>query len=247
MLRCPRLWILCVLTLLASDALAQDSPLTPLSRDATDPTLPVDRGRGVVGFSLKPQPAGTVDSLAVRRLPTPGAPIIAYFLQQTLPESSPYVLTGLPGLTPNLVEFGYEILGLPLDSLTPDSGWARVIYAFDAGRRPQWGWIALDTAAARVVLWTGFLPTQDLYLADSVPWTFVDQPGGTPLPFAEPADPNDYVLHPVAARGDWLQVRVVVPGDTCQDPQPGARTLVGWVRYLDASGRPRVWFYPRGC
>ncbi|HXI22133.1 MAG TPA: hypothetical protein VNH46_13655, partial [Gemmatimonadales bacterium] len=174
MLRCTRLWILGILALLARDALAQESPLRPLTRDETDPTLPVDRGRGVVGFSHEPQAGGRVDSLTVRRLPTPGAPIIAYFLQRALEDSSPYVLTALPGLTPNLVEFGYEILGLPLDSLPPDSGWARVTYAFDAGRRPQRGWIALDTAAARLVLWTGFLPTQDLFLADSVAWTFVD-------------------------------------------------------------------------
>jgi hypothetical protein len=237
-----------LLALLAAPVRAQQTPpFQPLPWVGYEPTAPMDRGRGVVAFSHEPTTLGVVDSLPIHREPARTAPITGYFLQRVQEDSSPYVLTAPAGLTANLLEFGYEVIGLPVDSLKPDSAWARVVYAFDPDRRPQFGWVALDSAAARVVLWTDLLPTQDLFLTDSAPWAFTDQPLGSPVPVAPPPEPHGYVLHPLTTRGPWLQVRVVVPSDMCEDPQPGARSVVVWLRYLDSAGRPRVWFYPRGC
>jgi hypothetical protein len=248
MLPFPSRPCLVLLALLAAPVRAQQTPpFAPIPWVGYDPAAPLDRGRGVVAFSHEPTTPGVVDTLAIHQQPTAGAPIAAYFLQRVQEDSSPYVLAAPAGLTANLLEFGYEVLGLPVDSLEFQSAWARVIYGFDTARQPQFGWVALDSVVSHMVLWTDLLPSLDLFLADSVPWVFTDQPGGAPLPFPAPPGPHDYVLHPVATRGPWLQVRVVIPSDMCEDPAPGTQTAVGWLRYLDQAGRPRVWFYPRGC
>lgn len=241
------LGLIVLLGLLAGPVQGQRPPhLEPLPWDSYNPGAPLDRGRGVVAFSRDPR-LGVVDSVAIRRGPGLEAPVVALFLQRAQEDSSPYGLQGPAGLTANLVEFGYEILGVPIDSIDSEAGWARVIYGFDAARGPQFGWVALDPAVVRPVLWRDLLPSQDLFLGDSVPWAFADRPNGSPIAFAPPLDPGDYVLHPLRVQGPWLEVRVVVPGDTCRDPVPGNRTVVAWIRYLDRAGRPRVWFYPRGC
>lgn len=43
-----------------------------------------------------------------------------------------------------------------------------------------------------------------------------------------------------------MRVRPVAPSDYCDDPEQ-PRTAELWVRYLDHTGRPRVWYYTRGC
>jgi hypothetical protein len=236
------------LALVATRAEAQlPPPLQLLPWLGADPRSPMDRGRGVVAFGHEPVSSDVVDSLAIRALPAPGAAVLGYFLQRSQPNTSPYALAVRAGLTANLVEFGYEVVGVPIDSIEPRGAWARVVYAFDAARQPAFGWVGLDSASARMVLWADFLPTQELFLVDSVPWVFSDRPLGSPIPIAAPPSPGDYALHPVTTRGAWLQVRVVVPSDVCQDSQPRARSVTGWLQYLDARGRPRVWFAPRGC
>jgi hypothetical protein len=243
-----RLGLLVLLVRLAAPVQAQQvPPLSLLPWLGNDPAAPMDRGRGVVAFSHEPSAIGVVDSLPIRILPARGAPVQAYLLQRAQTDSSPYALIAPSGLSANLLEFGYEVVGLPVDSLDPELAWARVIYAFDATRHPQLGWVALDTATVRLLLWSDFLPTQDLFLADSVPWAFADQPEGSPIPIPPPRDPRDYILHPLMTRGPWLQVRVVIPSYTCQEPQPVADTALAWLQYLDSAGRPRVWFYTRGC
>jgi len=239
---------LVALALLATPGEAQQSqPLQLLPWLGYDPRAPMDRGRGVVAFGHEPASSGAVDSLAIRALPARGATVHAYFLQRSQANTSPYAVALRAGLTANLVEFGYEVVGVPIDSIEPVAAWARVVYAFDAARQPEFGWVDLDSAAVRLVLWGDFLPTQDLFLVDSVPWVLSDRPLGVPIPMPAPPSPGDYALHPVTTRGSWLQVRVVAPSDVCQEPQPRAQTVTGWLRYLDSRGRPRVWFAPRGC
>jgi len=236
------------LALVATPAEAQQPPpLQLLPWLGYDPRAPMDRGRGVVAFGHEPASPDAVDSLAIRALPARGATVRAYFLQRAQANTSPYALALRPGLTANLVEFGYEVVGVPIDSIEPQAAWARVVYAFDAARQPEFGWVGLDSEAVRTVRWADFLPTQDLFLVDSVPWIFSDRPLGSAIPIAAPPSAGDYALHPVTTRGPWLQVRVVVPSDVCQDPQPRAQSVMGWLRYLDSRGRPRVWFAPRGC
>jgi hypothetical protein len=226
---------------------AEAPPLEVVPWLGYDTAAPLDRGRGVVAFSEQPTSLGQVDSLPILASPAPGAPIQACFLQRFQEDTSPYALAAPPGSTSNLVEFDYEVMGLPVDSLGPKAAWARVVYAFDGERRPRLGWVSLGPPAVRLVLWADLLPSRDLFLLDSVPWEFSDRPLGSPIPFAAPPSPHDYALHPLTTRGAWLQVRIVVPSDVCVEPQPGVRTAVGWVRYVDARGRPRVWFSPRGC
>jgi hypothetical protein len=74
-----------------------------------------------------------------------------------------------------------------------------------------------------------------------------ETPGGAVTPFPVPVGPDDdYIMWAEEARGEWLRVRVVSPADYCAEPgSPGVWR--GWIRYLREDGRPRVWYYTRGC
>jgi hypothetical protein len=39
----------------------------------------------------------------------------------------------------------------------------------------------------------------------------------------------------------------VTPSDACGEEPGAVRDTVAWVRTVDDRGRPRVWYYTRGC
>ncbi|MGE0354754.1 MAG: hypothetical protein AB7Q69_16180 [Gemmatimonadales bacterium] len=234
--------------LLATGLGAQEpAVMRPLAWRGYDPTAPLDRGLGVVAFRRAPVEPGVADSLRILAAPRAGAPVRAWFVQQFRGDSFPYGVAALAGASANLVEFEYEAVGMPIDSVGAGTDWARVVYGFDANRRPLLGWVSRDSSLTRSIMWADFLPQRNLYLLDSVHWAFADGPGGEPVGVPTPSSPGDYALYPMRVSGSWLQVRIVVPSDTCEDPEPEPRTAIGWLRYLDPRGRPLVWFYPRGC
>ena len=80
---------------------------------------------------------------------------------------------------------------------------------------------------------------------------FHEAPEGPAAPFPLPppgsgGPPGDYILWPLERAGDWMRVRAVTPSDYCADP-PAPREDTLWIRWRGASGRPRVWFFTRGC
>jgi hypothetical protein len=173
------------------------------------------------------------------------------------------------------LEFSYEEVGLPIDSLATDpragddrragaraampgseplsrqdlSGWARVVYGYLSGDR-LFGWVRLQPRYA-VTLWPDALPTHVLFFADSIPFRIHATPGGDVVRFPLAYDPPgsnrvDYIMHPLETDGPWMRVRAVTPSDYCADP-PTPRDTTGWIRYLDDASRPRVWYFTRGC
>ena len=216
-----------------------------------------DRGRGVVALAAVEggapgrAPAATprVDSLVFRSRPDPGAPVVGLLLVRTdtmMPEGGWQYAVAAPALAkPNLVEFGYEESGVPVDSAAEGGRWLRGLLGTDSAGRWLTGWTDARDAGVAHRWWAEHLATQPLFALDSARLRLAAEPGGPSL--AAPGD--DYILYGAdSVRGRWLLVRLVAPSDYCTDVDSGARREQRlWVEYLDARGRPRVWYHSRGC
>jgi hypothetical protein len=206
---------------------------------------PVDPGIGVLAFPAfydHPRPA---DSLALHHRPDAERPA-GYFVVSTDSLTQAFALEWPAPLTTNLIEFEYEIPGLPIDSFSPDRRWARVIPGFGPDARPVYAWARVGAGSSRLVVWAEQLSQHDLFFRAGVEPAFFDAPEGRPAAFPLPAEGHDYILHPLETQGPWLRVRAVTPSDMCADPE-SPRSAELWIRSLDASGRPLVWYHTRGC
>jgi hypothetical protein len=236
---------------LAAGPLAAQGAWQPLD---ADPHAPLDRGTGLLHFRAPP---GTrADTLVLREAPRPGAAVVARFV--AVPEGPHgwrYELAAREPLVGNVVEVDYEVAGVAFDSVAADGGarWARVIVgARDAaGRDLRRAWAALDSARVATVAWGEHVAAlHGVFAVDPARARFAATPGGAPVapPFRRGLDPADHWMEVQERRGDWLRVRFLQPAAACGDEPPADqvdRTL--WIRYLDARGRPLVWYYTRGC
>lgn len=151
------------------------------------------------------------------------------------------------GLVRNDVEWSYEESGLPVDSVTRDGAWVRVLHAVDAQGAPRRGWVR-TSPDFNIEWWADVLAGQNLYFRNQDSLAVYEAPGGQRLwlDIAGGSDGPDYTMTPLQRSNEWMRVVLTTPSDFCVDP-PVVRTDTVWIRYLDARGRPRVWYYPRGC
>jgi hypothetical protein len=238
---------------LPAPAAAQLVVHRPASGLEADAAPPLDRGIGIVFFlsDIDPGRRPSPDSLAVLADTTARAAQVGAFLRW---EHEPglsweYGVAATDSLSPNLVEFGYEISGVPLDTLSADRRWARLLLGYDRGGRMRRGWARLDPRTAGVELWRESLAERGrLFFVDTMPPLLFDRPDGRALPRAAPADgARAFGVYPEEVRGDWMRVRIQEPDDHCGEVVPRPRITYAWVRFLDAAGRPRLWFHSRGC
>jgi hypothetical protein len=206
---------------------------------------PVDPGIGVLAFPAFYDDARPADSLYLHHRPVAGRPA-GFFIVTTDGMSQVFALAWPVPLATNLIEFDYEIPGLPFDSLSPDRRWARVIPGFGPDTQPVYAWAPVGTGSSRLVVWAEELGQHDLFFRAGVAPAFFDAPAGRPVVFPLPAEGQNYILHPLEARGAWLRVRAVTPSDLCADPE-SPRSAELWIRFLDATGRPLTWYHTRGC
>jgi hypothetical protein len=232
----------------AAQDLPQGSVLVPWAsawgRDSTD------AGIGVVFFALKPG-GGRIraDTLLIRGRPEVAAGVLGGFIYaETVPGRAwSYAVATPSPLRPNIVEFGYEEAGLPLDSISPDRAWGRAILglAIDGGMFR--GWVRLDSTRVHYRLWAEELPAHPLFVRPGVPVGLFDAPDGRELGIPLPRDASDYVMYPLDVRGPWMRVRLVRPSDRCGGGGAASDTAFAWIRYLGDRGRPTVWYHTRGC
>jgi hypothetical protein len=213
-----------------------------LTRDST----PSDLGVGLLHFT----PPDQVDSLWLLSSPaSTSAPSGLFVLDTVTPSMVRYAVIAPDSLVPNLVEYGYEILGLPIDTIRAD-GWVRAILGFRQTGEPHTTWVQPDTAALGLIQWKDHLPKQRVLFF---------RPGHPGILFANPADsapaitvgvepPLDYTLEPLEVAGRWMRARVRHPFRWCQDlDRDSVPTFELWLEYLDSRGRPAVYYPTRGC
>lgn len=233
-------------------ALAATAGAAPLAAQADER----EYGIGIVAFPFQVElgrEMPTADTLVVHAAPSPTSPVLARFLfRSSGPMGWSYALeSGEESIRSNALEYGYEVEGLPLDSLGPAGAWARVIYGLaEAG--PRHGWVHVEGDRARVELWADALQEQWLhFLRPDEAMSFHEAPGGARVAF-EPSRAGtdgafDYRMEPIEVRGRWMKVRVVTPNVPCSPAEGEPREATFWIEYLDERGRPRVWYRTRGC
>ena len=215
----------------------------------------VDRGTGIVHLARFPgiETGGhRADTIPVHAEPRGDSAVIARFILRTDSMTWGFDLESAPPVESNLLEYGYEELGLPADSAPRADGWVRVVHGFGADSTPRTGWVRLVADDVAYQAWSDILPENVLFFLSDADIRFRDAPDGRTVALPLHAEGSgadrrlDYILHPLEARGDWLRVRAVTPSDYCFDP-PSPRDTTVWIRYLDERGRPRVWYHTRGC
>ena len=231
---------------------------TPLAAQDATSEHAHDYGVGIVAFAESPAPGeelSAADTLVIHRDASAGAPVVGRFIFQ-LPE--PFVWAyeleiAEDGVDGNALEFDYEILGLPVDSIGHDGEWVRVIYG-TAGPTYRRGWVRADQKRTRLLLWPEVLPERPLFFRDpATPGTFHERPGGERTGFELELSPYsggpafDYRMEPLEVDGRWMRVRIVTPDDACTGESMETRERIAWIEYLDEHHRPRVWYHTRGC
>lgn len=210
-----------------------------------------DIGRGVLHLTVRADSVGRVreDTMLVRAGPDDEAmPVARWIHRYGLDWTWEYRLeTSERGLVRNDVEWSYEESGLPVDSVTRDGAWVRVLHAVDAQGAPRRGWVR-TSPDFNIEWWADVLAGQNLYFRNQDSLAVYEAPGGQRLwlDIAGGSDGPDYTMTPLQRSNEWMRVVLTTPSDFCVDP-PVVRTDTVWIRYLDARGRPRVWYYPRGC
>ena len=207
-----------------------------------DPTTKLDPGIGIVSPKLD---KGR-DSLALFLSSNESATWGWFVRDLTGSQEQPFTLVTPLALRPNIMEFTYEESGLPVDSILPDK--VRVLLGWDGEQRMRRAWVRLDSTI-ELRKWPQWLAETPVFFRPGVQADFYAAPRGARYPVILPGgDEPDYIMHPKQVRGEWMQVEVVTPSDYCADDETlRVKREVVWIRFLDATHRPRVWYYTRGC
>jgi beta-lactamase class D len=201
------------------------------------PARETDLGVGVVGFARP-----VADTLRIRAEPDASAPVLTELRR---PHDGPYQLAARD-VAPHLVEYAYEVSGLPFDSVA--GHWARVVYGYRLDEALLRGWIHLSDPRVFHAPWSELLLRKSVTFRLGAPAELHASFGGPRLEepgLAPYLAGMDYDLDPVRAEGSWLLVRMRAPS-ACSAEQAAIETTA-WVRHLTADGRPLVAPSTRGC
>jgi hypothetical protein len=238
-----------------SAAAPVEVPLLPSFRtlEFAAPVYRTDRERGVgIAFprgymgERAPQP----ETLTVHTRPDATAAAVARLIRSDMGVYALEVRTDVG--ESGALEHGYEDIGLPLleEPSGPAPEWLHVHYALAPDGTPLDGWLRNDTSSVATLLWRDQLPESPLFFLEPDSIGFHGSPEGPPvrleLTRSDGGERFDYIMYALETRAAWMRVEVVTPSNYCFDP-PAPRRDTLWIRYLDPRGRPRVWYYTRGC
>lgn len=150
-----------------------------------------------------------------------------------------------------MIEYDYEIPGWAILAFTPDSTWARVTLAPYDSAGPT-GWVAVRRDSVEALLWSRVMWEKPLFFLRPDDIAFYDAPVETArvtrtLVRHPNSDRLNYIMNPLEVRGHWLRVELLTPSPMCEFPEPKVTPDTVWIRYLRTDGRPRVFYYTRGC
>ena len=147
-----------------------------------------------------------------------------------------------------LIEFDYEAYGLPITQIDSLNGVIEVIYGYKNGK-PLIGWIRQNKLSKNYYLWNNYLKEHYLFFTLNQDIKLFDSPNGKEILIEIARDKEqkpDYILKPLKVNKEWMQVKLVTPSDYCNEPDK-KQEIICWIRFLSNTGRPLVWYYPRGC
>ena len=150
-------------------------------------------------------------------------------------------------LTGNNVEISAEDVGTPFDSVDVSGRWHRAILGFTSLEQPWYGWTLLGDSVLKRMVWKEKFAETVIWFLDADA-NFHSTPDGPVVTTLRALQENGVDVSGEEVRGQWLRVKVEHPGEMCEgDLPPNRRADHYWVRAFDANGRPRVFFYTRGC
>lgn len=227
--------------------LAQE-PLRPTSSER----LP-DRGIGIVDFTVLPDSAHVADTVVFHASPRASksaAPTARWIRTSDHGNELRHRLVGPPLLEPNFLEYGYELVGIPYDSVSADGRWARVLLGVDSAGTMVRGWTQLNAEHVVSFAWSELIEEKGVvYPLDPVRAEFAGVPGGSPQPaLGTQYRAGEQLLEILERQGAWLKVRFISADQVCGELPPDEGTFtIAWIRFLAADGRPLVWYFTRGC
>ena len=196
------------------------------------------------------------DSMVVRRDPDAAAPVVARLVLRVIMDRG--VRNICRGFTyaadsslynrAYLFETGLRSLAaLPVDSVTADSSWLRVIYAVDSSLALHRGWLDAKGSAEYTswpVLFSAATDTAMIFFRDSTarfnpgPWLH-SSPNGPLASGKFPAGTAAWSMYLHRVEGQWGEVHLEV-GDVCGESEIRRTPGRFWVRLVDDRGRPLV-------
>ena len=220
------------------------TPPPPSPQRPTRPWWEKDFGVGVVRYAaMYRYEAEDV----IRRSPSPTADTIAVLRRDSLC----FTPTDCVRSYGRMIEFDYEVPGWAILGFTDDSAWARVSLAPTDSAGPT-GWVSLRDDSVRALRWSRILPTKQLFFMRPGDLAFYSAPTDSARLARDVArkaasEDFDYIMRPLEARGVWLKVELLTPSPGCGRPPPLVVSDTVWIQYLTPEGRPRVFYYTRGC
>jgi hypothetical protein len=150
-----------------------------------------------------------------------------------------------------MIEFDYEVPGWAILGFSTDSTWVQVTLSPSDSAGPV-GWVALRGDSVKPLLWSRILPGKRVFFLRPDDIAFYTAPIDTTRVSKElvrhpNSDQLNYIMSPLEARGNWLRVVLQTPSPMCEWPEPKVVTDTLWIHYLTSAGRPKVFYYTRGC
>lgn len=213
---------------------------------------PRDRGHGVIHHADGSRGVVTgerADTTWLHSAPDSTSPLAGVFI--TNAESPEWLRTmeirAPDSLVAEQVEFDYEEYGIPYDSIDASGMWHRLILGYTSSGERRHGWLAFGGAVLERQRWIDILPQMPLFFVDSASGSFHLQPGGSAVAVPPAVAAGDFDMTSVELRWPWLRMKVEYPGRMCDDPPTDRQVAYYWIRALDERGRPRAFYYTRGC
>jgi hypothetical protein len=151
-------------------------------------------------------------------------------------------------LTSNSVELSADEVGIPYDSVDASGRWHRAILGFTDDDKPWLGWTMLGDSVLGRTVWKERLAETMLYFRDFDSGDFHAAPGGRVVATARELAKGGFDITGGEVRGQWMRVTVEHPGENCEGELPANRRADQyWIRAFDERGRPRVFYFTRGC
>ena len=213
----------------------------------------LDYGTGIIALNLDSDSAHafpSIDTLTFFERPDSLSARVGAMLVDR-PRAGEWTYASLfgAGLRANFLEYAYEESGVPVDSVDASGAWIRGIVASDRARVMLHGWARVVPGRTTLISWATHLPKQRLNFLDTSRATLFRSRAdamagrnGAHLPASR------YTMEGIDADGAFLRVRFRWPFEDCEDSDTVRHsTAEYYIRYLDARGRPLVFYPPRGC